>query len=115
SLRVTKVGVVGGISARSLDRVGGSVGHILRGHLRVFHAHPLHFIGVRGVAVLAGLLLAAIILAFVFFLGVVAAVLAHFESVQQVVDDVAVLALILNQALEPIEIAARRLFAERAP
>src|SRR5262245_66376115 len=82
SLRVTKVGVVRGIGSRSLHRLGGGVGHILGGQLRVLHAHPLHLIGIGGFAVLAGLLFAAILLAFVLFLGVVAAGLAPFGGVR---------------------------------
>ena len=50
----------------------------------------LHVVAVGGIAVLAGLLLAAVLLAFVFFLvGFAAAVLAHVERVEQIVHGIA--------------------------
>ena len=113
---VAHVGVIGHVGGRRVDGFGRSIRHILGGHLRVLHAHALHVVGIGGVAVFAGLLLATILLAFVFFvLGVVAAVLAHFEGVQQVMDDIAELSLVLDQVFQSVEILPRALFNQRAP
>ena len=69
-----------------------------------------------GFAVLAGFLLAAILLALlVFLLGIAAAVLAHLERVEQIVDDVAELPLVLDQAFEPIEITPGAILDQRTP
>jgi hypothetical protein len=40
----------------------------------------------------------------------VATILAHFESVQQIVDGIAELALILDKVFQPVEIATGTLF-----
>ena len=99
-----------------LHRFGGGIGHVLGGHLSVLHAHSLHLIGIGGFAVLAGFLLAAILLALVFLLlGIVAAILAHFERVEQVVHDVAELALVLDQIFQPVEVAAGAVLDQRTP
>ena len=44
-----------------------------------------------------------------------AAVLAHFEGIQQVVHRVAKLPLVLNEILEPVEIAAGTVLDQRSP
>ena len=113
---ITHVGVIGHIGSRRLDRFGRGIGHVLGGHLRVLHAHALHFVGIGGIAIFAGLLLAAILLAFVLLvLRVAAAVLAHFESIQQIMNDIAELSLILDQILQPVEIASGALLDQRTP
>ena len=71
---------------------------------------------VGGLAVLAGLLLAAILLALlVFVLGIAAAVVAHFERIEQVVHRVAELALVLDHAFQPVEIAPGAVLDQRTP
>ena len=45
--RVAHVGVVGHVGGRRFGRFGGGVGHVLGRHLRVFHAHALHLVGIR--------------------------------------------------------------------
>src|SRR6478672_12518159 len=113
---IAHIGVIGHVGGGRVDGFGGSIGHILGGDVRVLHAHTLHVVGIGGVTVFAGLLLATIFLAFVFFvLGVVAAVLAHFEGIQQVMDDVAELSLVLDQVFQPVEILPRTFFNQRAP
>src|SRR6185312_12617666 len=114
-LRIAHVGVVGHVGGRRLGRFGGGVGHILGRHLRVFHAHALHLVGIGGLAVLAGVLLAAVLLTLVFVLGVVTAVLAHLERVEQIMHDVAELPLILDKVFKPIEITAGAVLDQRAP
>ncbi len=82
----------------------------------VLRAHALHFVAVGGVAVLAGILLAAILLAFfVLILGIAAAVVAHFERVEQVVDRIAKLALVLEHVFQPVEIAPGAVLDQRSP
>ncbi len=68
-------------------------------------------------AVLAGFLLAAILLAFLAFLlvGLGAAVLAHVEGIEQIVDGIAETRLVLDQPLQAIEIAAGAVLDQRAP
>ena len=84
--------------------------------MSVFHAHALHFVGIRGFAFLAGFLLAAVFLAFLLFvIEVVAAVFAHFESVEQIVNDIAKLALVFDQIFQPVEIAAGAVFDQWPP
>ena len=84
--------------------------------MRVLRAHALHVVAIGGLALLAGLLLAAILLAFlVLVLGIAAAVLAHFERVEQIVHGVAELALVLDHALELVEIAPGAVLDERTP
>ena len=71
---------------------------------------------IGGVAVLAGILLAAILLALlVFVLGIAAAVVAHFERVEQVVHRVAELALVLEHVFQPVEIAPGAVLDQRTP
>ena len=115
-LGVAEVAVVGHVGGRGVDGFGGAVRHVLGGDLRVLHARALLLVAVGGVAVLAGLLLALILLAFVLLvLGVAAAVLAHFQRVEQVVDGVAELALVLDHAFEPVEIAPGAVLDQRPP
>jgi hypothetical protein len=45
----------------------------------------------------------------------VAAIFAHFESIQQIMNDIAELTLIFNEVFQPIEIAPGTVFDERAP
>ena len=77
----------------------------------------LHVLGLGALAVLAVLVLAAVLLALLAFLlvGLGAAVLAHVERVEQIVDDVAEARLVLDQPLEPIEIAAGAILDQRTP
>ena len=113
---VAHVGVVGHVGGRRIGSFGGAIGHVLGGHLRVLRAHALHVVAVGGVAVLAGILLAALVLAFVvFLLGIAAAVVAHFERVEQIVHRVAELALVLEHAFQPVEIAPGAVLDQRTP
>ena len=77
----------------------------------------LRIVGVGTLTVLAGLLLAALLLALLafFFVRFGAAILAHVERVEEIVDDVAEARLIFDQPLEPIEIAAGASLDQRAP
>ena len=71
---------------------------------------------VGGLALLAGFLLAAFLLALlVFVLRLAAAVLAHFERVEQVVHGVAELALVLQHAFQLVEIAPGAVLDQRTP
>ena len=77
----------------------------------------LHVLGLGALAVLAVLLLAAVLLAFLALLlvGFGRAVLAHVEAVEQIVDHVAEIALVLDEPLEPVEFAAGALLDQRPP
>ena len=81
------------------------------------HAHALAVGGIGRVAVLALLVLAVLFVALFAFLlvGFARAILAHVEAVEQVVHDVAEAALIVEHALEPVEILAGALLDQRAP
>ena len=80
-------------------------------------AHALAFSGVRCVAVLALLVLAGILLAVLalFLVGFARSVLAHVEAIEQVMDDVAEAALIVEHAFEPVEILAGAILNQRPP
>ena len=113
---VGHVAVVGHVGGRRVDGLAGGIGHVLGRHLRVLHARALHLVAIGGFAVLAGFLLAAILLALVvFLLGIAAAVLAHFERVEQIVHGVAELALVLQQAFELVEFSPGAILDQRAP
>ena len=73
--------------------------------------------GLGGLPVLAGFVVAVFLLAFLAFLlvGLAAAVFAHVEAIEEVVYHVAEPALIVEHALEAVEIAAGALFDQRAP
>src|SRR4029078_2234035 len=93
------------VGSRRLGGFGGGIGHILGRHLGVFHAHALHFVGIGGLAILARVLLAGVLRAFPrLALGIVAAILAHLERVEQIVHNLAELPLIPHQASKPIEV-----------
>src|SRR4029079_8787526 len=94
---------------RGLRSIGGRLG--------VLHAHLFHILGVGRLALLAGLVLAAILVALLAVLLLFGgrAVLAHIERFEQVVDGVAELALILKHALQPVEAAAGAILDERPP
>ena len=84
--------------------------------MRVFRGGLLHFVGIGGVAVLAGFLLLLFFFALVVFLfGIAGAVLAHFQRFEQLMHDVAELALILDQTFQAIEISAGALLDQRPP
>ena len=71
---------------------------------------------VGGVAVLAGFLVLLFLFAFVvLFLGFAGAVFAHFERLEQIVDDVAELALVLDEVFEAVEIVAGAFLDQRTP
>ncbi len=62
------------------------------------------------------MLLALIVLAFILFVvGIAAAVVAHVQRVEQVVHGVAELALVLDHAFEPVEIAPGAILDQRPP
>ena len=79
-------------------------------------AHFLHIVRVGGVAVLAGFLILLFFFAFVvFFLGFAGSVFAHFQRFEQIVHDVAELALVFDQIFQTIEILAGALLDHRPP
>src|SRR5207245_9015716 len=73
--------------------------------------------GVGALAVLAGFVLTAILLALLAFLlvGLGAAVFAHVERVEEIMDGVAEACLVLDQPLETVEIAPGAILDQRAP
>jgi len=111
------LGVVGEIGGRRVDGVGGSIGHFLGRSLGVFQAHALAVVGIGGLAVATGFVVAIFVLALLafVFLGLTGAILAHIERVEQIVHHVAEPALVGEHALEPVEIAAGALLDQRPP
>ena len=91
-------------------------GHVLARGVGLVDAR-LRVLGIGALAVLAGLLLAAVLLALLALLLVRfgAAVLAHVEGVEQIVDGVAEARLVFDQPFEPVEIAAGAILDQRAP
>ena len=110
------LGIVGHIGGRSVHRLLRGLGGV-GGGLRILHGHLLHVLGVGGLALFAGLVLAAVLIAFLALLLFVggAAVLAHVEGFQQIVHRIAELALVVEQALQPVEAAAGAILDERPP
>ena len=105
------------MSAAGASTASSAVSGGIGGRLGVLHAHLLHVLGVGGLALLAGLVLAAVLIALlaVLLLFGGGAVLAHVERFQEIVDGVAELALVLEHALEPVEAAAGAILDERPP
>ncbi len=115
--RIAHFGIVGHVGGRRVDGFGGAFRHVLGRGLGLLQAHALAVGGFRGLAVGAGFVAAALFVALVAFLlvGVAVAILAHVEGFEQVVHHVAKAALIGEDALEPVEIAAGPLLDDRAP
>ena len=115
--RIAHLRVVGHVGGRRIDRLGGAVGQFVGRGLGLFEAHALAVGGIGGLAVLAGFVLAVLLVAVFAFLlvGIAAAILAHVEIIEQVVHDVAEAALVVEHALEPVEIAAGALLDQRPP
>ena len=77
----------------------------------------MRVIRVGALSVVAGLLLAAVLLSLLAFLLVRlgAAVLAHVERIEEIVDGIAEARLMLDETLQPVEIASGPIFDQRAP
>src|SRR5208337_167790 len=90
SLRVAHLGVISRLGGDRLRGFGAGVGHILPRNV-CFVDPRLRILGVGALAVFAGLLLAAVLLTLLAFLlvGLRAAVLAHIEGIEQIVNGVA--------------------------
>ena len=115
-LRIAHLGIVRHVGGRRIGRLGGAVGQVLGRGVRLFEAHALAVLGLRGFAVLALLVLAAfLVVVLAVLLVLVAALVAHVEGIEQVVDDVAELALVLDHVLEPVEVAPGAALDEAAP
>src|SRR5215831_19453629 len=116
SLGVAHLGVVRHLGGERVGGLGGGVGHVLARDIG-FVDPRLGVLGVGALAVLAGLFLAAILLALLAFLlvGFGAAVFAHVERVEEIMDGVAEACLVLDQPLESIEIAPGAILDQRAP
>jgi hypothetical protein len=115
-LGVAHLGVIRHLGGERLGRFGCGIGHVLARHIGFIHPR-LRVLGVGALPVLAGLFLAAVLLSLVAFLLVRfgAAVLAHVESVEQIVNGVAETCLVFDQPLEPIEVASGAIFDQRPP
>ena len=114
--RIAHLGVVGHVGGRRVDRFGGAVGQLF-GRRFGLRAHALAVGRIGRVAVLTLLVLAGILLAVLAFLlvGFARPVLAHVETIEQVVDDIAEAALIVDHPLEPVEILAGAILDQRPP
>ena len=116
SLGIAHLGIVGHLGGQRFRGLGRGVGHVLARRIGLVEPR-LHVLGFGALAVLAGLLLAAVLVALLAFLLVrlVAAVLAHVEGVEQIVDGVAEARLMLHQPFEPVEIAPGAVLDQRPP
>ena len=116
SLGVAHLGIVRHLGRERLGRLGGGVGHVLARHIG-FIDPRLRVIRVGALSVVAGLLLAAVLLSLLAFLLVRlgAAVLAHVERIEKIVDGIAEARLVLDQPLQPVEIASGAILDQRAP
>src|SRR4029077_4961929 len=95
---------IGGGRVHCLAR---AVGQFFRRDFHLLHAHAVGILRFLGVAVLALILLAVALAGLVLvFLGIARALVAHFERVEQIMDDVAEAALLLHQLLHPVGVAA---------
>src|SRR5262249_60859942 len=85
SFGIAHLGVVRHLGGECVGGLGRGVGHVLAGGIGVIDPR-LRVLGIGTLAVLAGLFLAAILLALLAFLlvGLGAAVLAHIERVEEV-------------------------------
>src|SRR5262249_47559646 len=106
SFGIAHLGVVRHLGGERVGSLGRGVGHVLAGDIGLT-APLLRVLGIPTLPVLAGLFLAAILLALLAFLlvGLGAAILAHIERVEEIMDGVAEACLVFDQPFEPIEIA----------
>src|SRR6266849_9430307 len=116
SFGVAHLGVVRHLGGECVGGLGRGVGHVLAGGIG-FVDPRLRILRIGALAVLARLFLAAILLALLAFLlvGLGAAVLAHIERIEEIMDGVAEACLVLDQPFEPIEIAPGAVLDQRAP
>src|SRR5271166_1472529 len=86
-LRIAHLGVIGGFGGERLGGFGARFGHVLSGNIG-FVDSRLGIVGVGALAIFAGLLLASILLTLLAFLlvGLAAAILAHVEGIEQVMN-----------------------------
>src|SRR3954453_1869893 len=107
SLGVAHLGIVGHLGRERLGGLGGGVGHVLARHVGFIDAR-LRVIRVGALSVVAGLLLAAVLLSLLAFLLVRlgTAILAHVERIEEIVDGIAEARLLLDEPLQPVKIAS---------
>src|SRR5262245_13738244 len=87
AFRIAHFGIVRHVRCRRVGRLGGAVGKILGRDVRLLEAHTLTVLGLGRFAVLALLVLPPALAVFVALLLVfVAAVAAHIERIQKIVD-----------------------------
>ena len=115
-LAVAHLGVVGHFGGRRVDGFGRRIRQFVGGGFGL-RAHAFAVGGVGCIAVLALLVLLVLLVAvFAFILvGLAGAILAHVETVEQIVHHVAEAALVVEQTLEPVEILAGTLLDQRTP
>ena len=116
ALRIGHFGVIRHLGGRSIDRFGRAIGQFVGGGFRLGR-HLFTFGGIGGLAILPGLILLIAVFALfaVLFVGFARTVLAHIQAVQQIVHDIAEAALIVEDAFEPIEIAAGAVLYQGPP
>ena len=115
---IAHVGVVGHFGRGRVERLGGGVLRLVARAFGFFQTHALHFVGIGALALFAGILLPALlvaVLAFFVVLGIGVAVLAHVERIQKIMDGVAEARLVLDQTLEPVEPAPGLVLDQRTP
>ena len=116
-LRIAHVGVVRHVGRVGVERIGGALGQFIGRHLGLLEGHALGVFGFLGLAVARQLVVAAlaVAVALVLLVRIAAAVVAHVERVEQVVHGVAEAPLVLDELLEPVEIAAGAVLDPRPP
>ena len=116
SFGIAHLGVFGHLGRQRLGGFGGRFRHVLAGRIGLVHP-GLHVLGLGALAVFAVLLLAALLLALLALLlvGFGRAVVAHVEAVEQIVHHVAEIGLMLDEPLQPVELAPGAVLDQRPP
>jgi hypothetical protein len=116
-LGVAQVGIFGHVGGVGIARFRGALGQLVGRHLGLFEGHPFGVLGFLGVAFACRIVLAAVLVAalLVLVLRIAAAVVAHVERVEEIMNAVGKTPLVLDELFQAIEIAPGAILDPRAP
>src|SRR5262249_9141787 len=116
-LGIAHVGVFGHVGGIGVARLRGALGQLVGGHLGLLERHPFGVFGFLGLAFAGCVVLATVLIAalFVLVLPLAAAIVAHVERVEQIVDAVGGAPLVGDEFLQAVEVAAGAVLDPRAP